>query len=220
MLGSDASYAVMLFCQGWRLPDANQKVVPPTQRYIHTVYARLYTHTPTHIHTDTDKCKQNSIHCLNLNQCQFWHLQRFCFAPFAYFCLAKNWGLRGRLRPVLTRPVPPVYMYVCMCASHILHVYVCVCVYFAHKLTYKLILHKAKCWAAVDCQCVAVRIRLVPSPGERTTKCVNGPQIALPCSGVCLENYLSVFGSIKEESTHSDTQKSFDICKHTYTHTS
>lgn len=196
----------------------------PTKKLCHprsdtfTQCMLVYSRTPPHIHTDTDKCKQNSIHCLNLNQCQFWHLQRFCFAPFAYFCLAKNRGLRGRLPGSFdTLSAPGIY--VCMCASHILHVYVCVCVYFAHKLTYKLILHKAKCWAAVDCQCVAVRIRLVPSPGERTTKCVNGPQIALPCSGVCLENYLSVFGSIKEKSTHSDTQKSFDICKHTYTHT-
>lgn len=87
-----------------------------------------HTHTPTHIHTDTDKCKQNSIHCLNLNQCQFWHLQRFCFAPFAYFCLAKNRGLRGRLRPVLTRPVPPVYMYVCAPLTSCMCMCVCVCV--------------------------------------------------------------------------------------------
>lgn len=110
---------------------------PRSYTYTQYVYARTHSNTHTHSDTDTDKCKQSSIHCLNLNQCQFWHLQRFCFAPFAYFV----WPKSGACRPVLSRPVPPVYMYVRF--SH--PVYVCVCVYFAHKLTYKLILHKAKC---------------------------------------------------------------------------
>lgn len=144
----------------------------------------------------------------------------FLFCALRIFLFGQKPGPKGSLAGQFWHAQCPRYICMYVRLSHPACVCVCVCVYFAHKLTYKLILHKAKCWAAVDCQCVAVRIRLVPSPGERTTKCVNGPQIALPCSGVCLENYLSVFGSIKEKSTHSDTQKSFDICKHTYTHTS